>query len=568
MPSRTVSPSAGGRRVFVLSAEAVGLPGVGRDTDWGLPVYRGVRLPGFLERSASVPYSLERLAEDLLNRSPAAPVVVAGGAGPVARPHQVPLIEQVTAAYRAGAPGFLLVLPTGAGKTAVVLMALDLLPVERVLVVAPLTMVAVWQRAIGAFTRGGVRRWAVVHPERLWRLFGHPQVDMGRLPAHEVGGFAAEWGVGRVVWDAVVVDESQIAADPASLRSRLLHRLVHRAGGPDAFFVPMSATPFSTLAETAYCADLIAHAARAALPRVREGEGYLGWLEGLRLGAGRGGVDATVRVKELLYRGGVGASASQGDLGLPPQRRELHPVRLTVGERARYERSWSEFRRVYGLTPDADAVGGVDGAGGMEGEERAAALRRVQKASLLKVPYVAAHVAGLVARGFQVIVPAWFLENVQALAVAIARVLRERGLPDRVVAITGQDPGLRERKRAAFQTGRALVVVTNVVQGMNLHAGEADADGAGRPATPAPRITVVADVLTGGKRLLQAEGRGQRDGREAAAHYLVAEGTTEARWLAGALRAVAGTQDLARSPEEAAGVLTLAALVDDLGGGS
>ena len=542
--------------VHVLLTEALQYPDVSRHPNWGLPVYYGQRLPAALARYAATPHSLEHLVEDLLNETPAA-ASAAGGLRPQLRPHQIPRVKAIQDAQVANAPGFLLVSPTGSGKTAMVLTALSRLPVELVLVITTLSMVPVWQLAIDYFCEADARRrWVVTNPEKLVRLFEHPQLRLHDLPSDEAARFAEQWGNSRLSWDAVVLDESQMAADPQSIRSRLLYRLTHPQAGKKPFFIPTSATPFSNLAETAYAADLIAHAARTAPPQTLAGAEYLDWLHCLRLtpGKGRAVADPTEKVKALLYRGGVGASASQEELGLPPQHREIHAIRLTAKDHAHYEATWEEFRRRHGLTVNEDLVAETD--------HRASALRRIQKASLLKAPYVARHVAELVGRGCQVIVPAWFLENVNRLHECITHELSSRGLPDKVVAITGEAPGLRERKRAAFQTGRALVCVTNVVQGMNLQASEANVAGTGQAATGSPRVTVFADVLTGGKKLLQGEGRGQRDGQEAPAHYLIAEGTTETRWLANALRAVAGTQELAHAPDDAAALYALADQLD------
>jgi hypothetical protein len=542
--------------VHVLFTEALQYPDVSRHPDWGLPVYYGRRLPAALARFAATPHSLERLVEDLLNRAPAA-ASAAGGLRPQLRPHQIPRVKAIQDAQVANAPGFLLVSPTGSGKTAMVLTALSRLPVELVLVITTLSMVPVWQLAIDYFCEADARRrWVVTNPEKLVRLFKHPQLRLHDLPSDEAARFAAQWGDSRLSWDAVVLDEAQMAADPQSIRSRLLYRLTHPQAGKNPFFIPTSATPFSKLAETAYAADLIAHAARTVPPQDLVGAEYLDWLHSLRLtpGKGRTLADPTEKVKALLYRGGVGASASQEELGLPPQHREIHAIRLTAKDHAHYEATWEEFRRRHGLAVNEHLVAETD--------HQASALRRIQKASLLKAPYVARHVAELVGLGCQVIVPAWFLENVNRLHQCITQELSARGLPDRVVAITGEAPGLRELKRAAFQTGRALVCVTNVVQGMNLQASEANVSGTGRTATDSPRVTVFADVLTGGKRLLQGEGRGQRDGQEAPAHYLVAAGTTETRWLANALRAVAGTQELSHAPDDAAALYALADQLD------
>jgi superfamily II DNA helicase RecQ len=73
---------------------------------------------------------------------------------------------------------------------------------------------------------------------------------------------------------------------------------------------------------------------------------------------------------------------------------------------------------------------------------------------------------------------------------------------------------------------------------------------------------VVADVLTGGKRTLQAEGRASRDGQHALAVYVYVPGTTEEAWLARMLRSAANTQALARTSADARALTELADQLD------
>lgn len=428
--------------------------------------------------------------------------------------------------------------------------------VHTVLVVTKLSAVPAWRRAITSYGAG--QRWVVINPERLWRLFLHRQHNLGSLPAERASALAAASGLPRVLFDAVVVDESQVLATPNSVRSRLVYRLTHpQDGSPPPFFVPASATPFSTVQETSYAADLIAFAAGVEPPADRTGAGYAPWVESLRPGAGSGGGDdgGVKRIRELLYRRGVGSTATQEELGLPAQAREIHWIELSPGNREMYDGAWTQFIRTHGLRKLRELRPG-------RADRGSEPLRSVQKASMLKVPHVARHVADLVQSGHQVVVPAWFLDTVDALAAAVARELWARGLPDHVSVITGEQPGLREARRIAFQLGQSLVCVTNAVEALNFQAGERDVDGAGT-ATTTPRITVFADVLCGGKLSLQAEGRTQRDGQATPSHYLVVRGTKEQRWLASAFWALAGTQELVHSSTDAAALEELAYQVDD-----
>jgi hypothetical protein len=559
VPRPAPSPDHPRSQDWALIPEAPHYPGVRRERNWsGVRIYRGARLPAALQSYAAPAHSFERLAEDVLNGIPVVPAE-RRHVRPQLHPYQVPRVEAIDAAHASGRPGYLLVAPTGSGKTAMAVSGLGHRPLDTVLVITKHGIIPAWLRSIDAFGAG--QRWVVINPERLWKLFTHHQLVLANLLPDQASEAAATEGIPHIRFDAVIVDESQILAHPDSLRSRLVHRLLHPERGLPPFFVAASATPFSFLSETAYAAELIAYAAGAEPPEDLTGRAYLDWLASLRITDGNGTkrpVSDVDTVKELLYRRGVGSSATVQELGLPAQQRELHPVHLSETDRRRYDLAWGQFLALHDPATEPVDEEGEDGS-----SARGRALQLVMQASLLKAPYVARHVAGLVAAGHQVIVPTWYRRTVSALAWHIGQALRERGLAHQVVEITGTEQGLRERRRMAFQLGRALVCVTNVVEGINLHAGEANADGLGTPATSAPRRTVIADVLTGGKRLLQVEGRGQRDGRQSPADYLVAWDTKEQQWLTQALTAAASTQDLAHAPADAEALLRLCAELED-----
>ncbi|MET9661546.1 DEAD/DEAH box helicase family protein [Streptomyces sp. NPDC006510] len=500
-------------------------------------------------------FSLEWLVEDILNGRPVPPAVPRER--PALRKHQVEPVRMMKEAYASGAPGFLLAYPTGSGKTAMAICgALDVPTVRRVLVVTKLDVIPAWRSAIRYFGSGG-KRWVVINPEQLWRLFDHPWQPLSSLPVDKAAEYAAAGGVPRVEFDAVIVDESHMLASSVSLRSRTIDRLIRPDSGTvrRPWFVRASASPFSSPEETAYVSDLLAYAAGVDAPDKLSRVEYLTWLSklGFELNTdqrGRWAHDLSAgdvkMVESLLFSQGVGATATAEELGLPSMTRELRPVELSPSDREQYESAWAQFRAHHGLevsdnTPDTSE-----------------ALRRVQKASLLKAPKVAEIVAGLVEDGYQVVVAAWYLDNVSAIARLTAVELKARGLSDRVVEITGASRGLRELKRQAFQGGRALVAVTNSLEGINFHAGERGGAGEGEDATLTPRACVIADVLTGGKRGLQAEGRTQRDGTRSLTLYVYAESTTEEEWLARMLQATAGTQALAQSPGGARALMDLA----------
>ncbi|MCA1222556.1 helicase [Streptomyces sp. 8L] len=557
----------GGRRAWVMMPGVIDYPGLSQNRAWGgVRVYYGARLPAALAAYRSAPHTFERLAEDQLNGLPLIPDAPEHKRDlPMLYPYQVPRVRGIEATHRSGAPGYLLVAPTGAGKTRIIVEGLASRSLDSVLVITKHGIMPAWLRTVDASV---IRRWVVINPERLWKLFAVPDMLLADLPSEAAAEAAADAGVPHVPFDAVIVDESQILAHPESLRSRLVHRLMHPPHARPPLGIYASATPFSSLAQTSYVADLIAHAADVEPPAVRTGGEYLDWLAALKGMDSDGSVfalDTVDTIKEFLYLSGVGSAATTQELGLPATERHLHPVQLDKANRTRYDKAWAAFLQSH----DLDYLAADTSAAPFADPADSEPLRRVMQASLLKAPAVAEHVVNLVAAGHQVVVPAWYRHTVRTLAWHIAQRLKDRGLPDKIVVITGEELSLREPRRQAFQLGRAPVCVTSVVEGINLHAGEDNADGRGTRATDTPRRTVVADVMTGGKRLLQVEGRAHRAGKIAPVDYLFAEGTHEQVWLSRAFQVSAHTQLLADAVDDAEALLRLhAELADDQDGPS
>lgn len=561
---RSPEPEAAVSSRFVLSGFPGGYyPGVKRDHQWMVDVFRdssGRGLPRGLAPYSAPAHSWESFIQDELNG--ATPRARCAPAGPAAlRDYQEAQVARPAAALRRGAPGYLWAFPTGSGKTPMAIRAACALAgpgTLRILVVTRLAVIPAWRAAIDRFA-AGAHRWVVANPERLWRLLDCPHADLDALAVEDAVRVVTAEGASRVGWDVVIVDECHMLANAQSQRAHTMRRLVQRPQGGRAFVLWASATPFTTPLESAYVSGLIAFAAGVDAPG--EDVDYRLWLKelGLRLNTDRAGrwfhrfnrPDVT-ELRRLLYEAGVGAAASPEELSLPVQEREVVPLALSAQDRARYELTWQEFRRAENLAVFE---------GSEPGSYRVEALRRVQKASLLKAPYVARLVVEQVRQGRQVVVPMWFVESIDKFAVNIARGLREAGLDDRVVAITGRDSHLRERKRVAFQLGEAKVMVLNALEGINAQAGEENTDGHGARATDAARVCVIADVLTGGKRALQAEGRTQRDGRSAPVVYAYAAGTGEQEWTAATFRSLSNTLSLARNDRDAS---MFACLADEI----
>ncbi|MFE9846550.1 DEAD/DEAH box helicase family protein [Streptomyces goshikiensis] len=547
-------------RQFVLSGFCGSFAGVVRNRRWLVDVYpaqEGRGLPRGLAPFEAPLHSWERYVQREINHEVLPPRPQAGTVPPL-RDYQQEQVARLVAARREGAPGYLWALPTGSGKTPMAVRAVCAAAgrtPQKILVVTRLPVVPAWRATIDRFATSQ-HSWVVINPERLWRLLDHPETGLHRMRGDEAAKLVAQEGVSRVDWDTVVIDECHMLANSESRRARTVQRLLARSDGGQAFALWASATPFTEPEESAYLGNLIAHAAGVQPPA---GEvDYRLWLKelGLRLNNDRRGrwyhrfnLPDVTRLRTLLYESGVGSAATASDLNLPEQERDVVPIVLSGSDRVRYDRAWEEFRRSEGLSVFADSS---------PGSYRVEALRKVQKASFVKAPYVARIVVDQVRRGRQVVVPMWFVESIDEVAVGIARELRAAGLNERVVAINGRDVELRERKRVAFQRGEALVVVLNALEGINLHAGEANTDGKGGRATSTPRVCVIADVLTGGKRALQAEGRTQRDGRSAPVIYAYAAETGEAQWTAATFRSLSNTLSLNTNDRDSAAFADLA----------
>src|SRR5204863_6503561 len=90
------------------------------DAEHSAFVFRGDALPAGLAPFRSLPYSLERRVERLLNADgahDAAPAPDASTNVMVPRPHQLEAVRAIEASVRAGRTGFLLADDVGLGKT-------------------------------------------------------------------------------------------------------------------------------------------------------------------------------------------------------------------------------------------------------------------------------------------------------------------------------------------------------------------------------------------------------------------------------------------------------------------
>lgn len=564
-----------GPYTFVLS-EKRSYPGIRRHPTFGVWVLdtKNGQLPRGLEGAEAQPHTWEWLIQRDLNGEPSHAI---GGRTPRLQAHQAPRVDEIVAAYADSRPGYVLAYPTGAGKTYIAIAAINRIAPKRVLVITRLSHTRTWRSTLARHGTG-TTEWVVINPDRLSRLFSIPNAT---VPLHELGSdrdaAAVQAGSPLTHFDVVITDEAQILAHADTLRSQLWRRLIgwsDDTNGPTSFTLNMSATNWTEPGETSSAAHLLAYMAGVPCPSASEVDiDYSAWLrDRLRLTgysqtSGRWFWQENTRdvaiLTDSLYNGTVGAAATRAELGLPDQVRRLCLVDFTPDERRRYEQAWAEFRQAEGL-PAHHVPEPSSG--------REAHLRFMQKAALIKAPYVASLVVDALVDGYQVVVPAWLEDTVETLFSAISEEARKRIGEPRLgtwaVRLTGRtEPDKRHKTIELFQSGVAPVIITSVLDAISLHAGQVGGGIKGQDANDKPRITIFGDVIYGGKQPFQAEGRAGRDGQEADAIYVCAAGTTEVLTMARTFRKLTNTRALTSTGDTLysdADIRSFAAMADEL----
>lgn len=451
------------------------------------------------------------------------------------RPHQEAARDAILQARRSGLPGFLLADEVGLGKTFSVLAALDVWAARRsatplkVLIVAPLSVLAHWRRSILDFGAGDTV-WCVTNYEQARALLHRPESSRTAARRRTQNKRWAAEGRSTISWDVVVLDESHRLKNPLAQRSRAVRQLIetNRLGRrtTPAFTVWLSATAGQNPLELAYLAPLLS--ARRGTRAIRAAE-FADWCLSVGVGVRRGRFGAfeydpspgdAEQFRALLFdpfttKSGLTATGALRrrpvDLaGWPPLVRQLAPIELDAATRERYELLWQEFRKVAGLT----ATGGRDTRTAL-----VEALRFRQKSSLLRVPGTAQMVRDLLEDGLRPVVSVQFRESSTALRTALDGIA--------VGVLDGACPATeREQLRQAFQRGELEVLIFSITEGISLHAGEL-ASGADHR----PRVLLLHDLRWSALEMSQIEGRAHRDGQNAVAHYLYAAGTVEERMV-------------------------------------
>jgi superfamily II DNA or RNA helicase len=423
------------------------------------------------------------------------------------RAHQEAAVRAIVAAHAAGRPGFLLADDVGLGKTISAWDAiLRMSGVSRVLVVAPLAVLAHWRRTVEAMGDGG-KTVVILNYDRLGKLFDVSPAARKKIKSKKGlarAGTAPEFDV--VVWD-----ESHRCKNPTAARSKLAAKLTAAAG----FCLWLSATAGQNPLELSYLAPLLANVTGSRAADLKDFEAWC-QEQGMGLSRGaygkwewRGDAGDCKKVRALLFDARAGNAPAglrrrpEDIAGWPAINRILAPIELDGEARALYKQAWMAFRKEMELSPR-----GRDPKGAL-----AAALRLRQKSSLIRASGTAELVAELLENGHQVAISVAFKETLEVLRSALDGVLCAE-------IHGGLSASAREEERMRFQRGETPVVLFTVEEGISLHQGE---------HVDIPRSEVIHDLRWSAIQMAQIEGRCHRDGRFAQVYWAYADGTVEDR---------------------------------------
>lgn len=491
-------------------------------------VYVGAYLPESLQPYEAAPYSLQAWYQDDLNGT--APTVAPGSDFTTGtynlREDQIAKRDTALHLWQSGGPEILDSSSTGVGKTLTNVAIVKALPdVLNVLVIAPKGVLPNWWLHLRDAGDGG-KRWLRINYESVRNLLSLPTAVTNLKRAGSRNAKRVDVGVPMVRWDVIICDESQLRGNPHSLQSRTIDKLIAHN---NAFVLNLSATPGDSPAKLSYLHRGLAHATGDRVAVSLSPESYADWAvrHGLNVRATKttlkwepNSSDAAT-INQYLFAATPTWSVTGKPEHWPEQVRIPFPVELTSAERLQYQEAWAEFSsRMRQLSTQMQAARRRGSARAINEVRKAgleAQIRYRQKAAVIRAPHVAAHIKDLIDQGYQV---AASFEFTNSSLTAARDALDALNIP--TALHTGSNTSTREDERIAYQRGEFQAILFSTTAGINLHAGDTAVEG-----NNAPRITVIADPRWTGVAALQIEGRGQRNGTDAPAHYMYALGTIE-----------------------------------------
>lgn len=521
-------------------------------------VYEGDHLPAGLVPYRSQEFSRQRWIEDDLNKK-ISPVIQTDTVF-TPKPHQVEAARKIAKSYDAGWSGFLLADKTGIGKTLSGLAGIALTAKNRgftgskkakVLVVCPKSVIPQWRQTLRAYKGAHVHlRVMVLNYQQLDKLLKPPPASKDAKRAKTKRRQNARDGIPKINFDFVVFDEAHKLKNYPSSNVSLAAVNVAQlnkpyAKGTSPFVIFSTATPGSTPLNLApmsgFLSQLLKPGLKTAVTPQRWGDflvangfavkktkaGYswasLPWATKDQTPQEKASYERAVAKAKAIQRkdtARIGKALISKDApfimrapkdiaGWPEQQVVPVPVELTNEQRVIYNEAWSRFRKWLRLTPPKS-----DPKGALVEQ-----LRYRQKTSILRTDTIAELTANWVEEGKQVYISCEFIETVDSLK----EHLKAAKIP--VAEISGRTTDQREQQRLLFQTGKAPVILSTVVEGISLHAGETLPDGT--KATDAERITAIADLRQNPLDAIQTLGRAHRDGQNSLAYIPYLEKTVD-----------------------------------------
>lgn len=486
--------------------------------------YTGTAIPEALAEFIPEPFSYQAWQQNELNNS--WPQFEPDGEI-VPRDYQETASNAIVQARKAKLPGFVIADKTGVGKTISSWDAILQMPPGNVLILCPVIVVPHWNRTIQSMGNGG-HRVLVTNYEKWKKLVIEPASAKKAKKARTKNKRAATQGESKVKWDYVIADEAHYLSNPTSQRSRAAELFTQ----PKTFTIWASATAGSNPIELSYASRLLSKAAGSkAVPPSK----HVDWCSEVGIGVTKGQYGKIVwdgkeddldYINRLLYQHEppLAIRREPKDIkGWNEISRSPMPVKLNAEQMAQYELLWNVF--VVEMAGVANLKKGKSAAA----NGLAAITRFRQKASLLRVDHIVETIREFVKAGNQVAVSVAWKETARQIEQRLAEGTKADQL---TVAMIHGDIGKtdRETNRIAFQQGKHPVAVFTPTEGFSLHANETAVDG-----NSVDRVMLIADPRWTGREFEQIEGRTHRDGQNAPAYYLFAEGTIEKRVMLAAL---------------------------------
>jgi len=549
-------------------------PGVryfAKDKIW---VYEGNKLPANLVEFRAPAFSRGRWLEDQLNGR--VTPVIPGEVSFIPKPHQVDAAKKIALSYDAGWGGFILADRTGIGKTLSGLAGVALVAKRRgftnakkaqVLIVCPKSVIPQWRQTIRNYIGAHKHlRFLILNYQQLQKLLSTPESTKTAKRTKTKRRQTARDGAPLIDFNFVIFDEAhKLKNYPSSntslaaVRVAQLDKVYKKDSSP--FVIFSTATPGSTPLNLAVMSGILGRLLKPNAPRhitpnqwgdfliangfhVKKGKSGYSWVSlpwGIKeskdpkeLAAYKKALTAT-QTKQRADTQRIGKALTQKNApfimrspkniaGWPEQQIVPMPVEMTPEQTSLYAEAWTRFRNWLRLTPaKADPKGAL-----------VETLRYRQKTSLLRIDAIADFALDMIENDKQIYISCEFIDTVEKL--------KETFLKNKIPVseISGRTSDQKEYERIAFQKGQTKVVLSTVVEGISLHAGEILPDGS--KATSNDRITILADIRQNPLDALQTLGRAHRDGVNSIAYIPYLENTVDERIVNSFVNKVVNTE--------------------------